>query len=123
MAVSEAELEKRLNIYHVVLIALVLVFIIVVLEKFMPTPSYSSDNLLSKLEQHPEIKPYTNYSIQINVLTNQTLSNLRMVQPNIYNDIKPGTYQVTFSYKTDTLIVIYDNQNDKIVRIFHINYL
>ena len=123
MAVSEAELKTRLNIYHVVLIAVILVFIIVVLEKFMPTTLYGSNNLLSKLEQHPEIRPYCNYSVQINVLTNENLMNLRAVQPSIYNDIKPGLYQVTFSDTFDSLIVIYDDQNDKIVRIFHINYL
>jgi len=123
MAVSEAELKTRLNIYHIVLIAVILVFIIVVLEKFMPTTIYGSNNLLSKLEQHPEIKPYSDYNVQINLLTDENLLNLRAVQPNIYGDIKPGLYQVTFSDTFDSLIVIYDNQNDKIVRIFHITYL
>jgi hypothetical protein len=115
--------ENRRSMYKAAIIVLSVIICLILLEKFTPVFTYGTIEVLTKLKTHPEIQKYENYSIEIAVLTKGDLADLSAKQPVVYAGLIPGFYQITFFSSTDKLLVIYDYQNDKIVRMFQINYL
>jgi len=109
--------------YKAAIIVLSVIICLILLEKFTPVFTYGTIEVLTKLKTHPEIQKYENYSIEIAVLTKGDLADLSAKQPVVYAGLIPGFYQITFFSSTNKLLVIYDYQNDKIVRMFQINYL
>ena len=84
------------------------------------TQQKSESEILKKLKQFPELKPYENHTIGITLLTEENLTELSKQQPVIYKDIKPGTYRIVFKSNGGGLLVIYDPDENKILKEFEL---
>jgi len=122
MAILEVMKKNKETIYRLVIIAALIILSLVIVERFTPPVNSDMNEMLARLIQHSEIQPYSNYSVEIGILTAEELPELAKTQPVVYADLKPGLYQITFVSEKDSLLVIYDNENNAIIRMFHINY-
>ena len=68
------------------------------------TQHEAESEILKKLKQFPELKPYENNTAEITILTDENLTELAKKQPVIYEDIKLGTYRIVF--KSDSIGLI-----------------
>lgn len=80
----------------------------------------SESEMLEKLKQFPEVKPYENYTAEITLLTEENLTELAEKQPAIYRGIQPGTYRIVFKSEGSGLLVIYDSNENKILLEFEL---
>ena len=84
------------------------------------TQQESESEILKKLMQFQELKTYENHTTEIILLTGENLTELSKNQPVIYKDIKPGTYRAVFKSNDGGLLVIYDPDENKILKEFEL---
>ncbi len=88
------------------------------------TPSDENASILEELRKFPEIEQYMKYPAEIALLTQAEIDKLSATQPAIYKNLEAPIYKVEFKTGEDKgILVLYNNQSKKIVKMFEINIL
>lgn len=81
----------------------------------------SDNQILNNLKNFPELKPYATYDTKLTHLTGDDLKTLAEKQPVIYADLEgKSLYRIEYTSTTDGYLVIYDTENDRILKQFRI---
>ncbi len=80
----------------------------------------SEQQVLDKLMRHTGMQNYLGWEIEIVYFSEQDVKELVRKQPTIYSDVNTDVYRVTFRSNNTGLLVLYDYDNDKIVKKFEI---
>jgi len=117
-------MQKLNRAYYLLAVALavvVLFFAVQNLAERRGAGAAGEAKILDSLRQFPEIKPYTNYSANVTFLTQKDISELAEKQPIIYKNLTGSAlYRVEYSSAGGGLLVIYDAENNRILREFAI---
>lgn len=118
---------KKESYYKIVITALSIALAIVIFQNQIMISKLNKNNIqlsdeqiINNLKQFPEIKPYENYQRNITLLTENDLKELKQRQPAIYSNIQSGTYRVIFTSNENGLLVLYDANQNKILKMFEI---
>lgn len=120
----EALMQKLNRAYYLLAVALavvVLFFAVQNLAERRGAGAAGEAKILDSLRQFPEIKPYANYSANVTFLAQKDISELAEKQPVIYENLTGSAlYRVEYSSAGGGLLVIYDAENNTILREFAI---
>ncbi len=130
--------KKKNNVAHTMIIVLALVMTIVLFQnqtekypkessiqektlKEPPEISMTDNQILNNLKNFPELKPYADYDARVTHLSANDLEPLKEKQPVIYADLEgKSLYRIEYTSTTDGYLVIYDTENDRILKQFRI---
>jgi hypothetical protein len=113
--------KKKIGyIYAISLAAIIFLAIVALTHKPTVQTTLTKEEILNKLKEFPEVRPYINLPANITLLTKSNLTELSKQYPAIYGNISKDVYEVKFSFDTSGLLVIYDAEQNKIIRIFEI---
>lgn len=105
-----------------IIVAFVVLVIITNLNKSGDNDKIKAD-ILEKLKTFDELKSYENYTVEITKLTQENITKLAVSQPVIYKGLEGDLYRITYKKDNDGLLIIYDYNTSKILRIFEIRNL
>ncbi len=82
---------------------------------------YNNETIIDSIEKRPSMDPYSDYDKSIEIITGQEISDKAKSEPVIYGDLdksKAPLYKVTYGSGEDGLLIIYDKEDDSILKIF-----
>lgn len=91
----------------------------------IPVP-LTDEEILARLANFPEVQPYVvpGYSTTIAKFSQEEIAARAQTQPVIYGNITAAeVYVVLYKGPTDSLLVLYDEQADEILRTFRVTDL
>ncbi|OQX20827.1 MAG: hypothetical protein BWK75_04495 [Candidatus Altiarchaeales archaeon A3] len=115
--------------YKTVIILAIVVFVAIAIIIQTNFINKSGDNdkinadILQKLKTFDELKNYENYSAEITKLTQENITKLAEYQSAIYNGLEGDIYRITYKKDNNGLLIIYDYNESKILRMFEIKNL
>ena len=83
-------------------------------------PISIESEILEKVKNSPEVQDYKNYPANVTFLTKDKLTQLAKDYPIIYGNITIDVYEIRFLSDSKGLLVLYDANQNKIIRVFEI---
>ncbi len=115
-------LNRKLLTIAVIVIVIAALVVSVLLNNYSTSGSVDSKNIkqsiTTELLKNAEIKPFENATVNVRLLDETELASLKAEQPVVYSGAAAGDYLVVFEGAADSLIVIYDFENKRIVNVF-----
>lgn len=120
MQKSAPKNENIHTVFYMLLIVALMAILIVMLpgETKEPEKPTLEQQVLAKLAQYPEVKPFAGFESTIEYLTTDKLNRLKNEQPVIYGDVPSNIYQVEYKGLESGLLVLYDFENDEILKTY-----
>jgi len=106
--------KKHLEIGLAIGVSLFLVFIAYASRK------PSAEEILEKVKGFPEVQPYKDLPVNVTFLSKERVEELSQKYPVIYGNISKDVYEIRFLSESKGLLVIYDAEENKIIRSFEI---
>ena len=127
MKQTKEKFFKKDTAYLIIIIALALA-VFFLLRQFPDNTPLSGEQsiesqILRELSQNTDVGGYAGYTTYVTLLTEQDLSALKSQQPAVYGDVQAGNYRVIYQGPDDSLLVIYDFQAKKILKLFVVQAL
>lgn len=113
----------------ILIIAIVIATVGIAVNRPLATPSASTayvvadfdeNTVLQRLANHDEVKPYMERGRIMDRLESRELAQLRDEQPVIYSGVPEGAWRIIFAGEDDDFLVLYDAQNDNVLKAFSI---
>lgn len=102
-----------------------IIFLILILSSFLiffllKKPNSVELEILEKVKRFPEVQDYKSYPANVTFLTKDDLAKLAENYPVIYGNITNDAYEIKFLSGDKDLLVLYDENQNKIIRAFEI---
>lgn len=119
--------HMRRNI--IILVALVLLLVIAGLAftgrltavgNLVGAGAQNEQDVLDKLLKHAEMQDYSGWQAEVVYLSSQDVKELARKQPVVYGDVSGDVYRVTLTSGSRSVLVLYDYDNDVIVKQFEV---
>ncbi|MDI6798531.1 MAG: hypothetical protein QMD12_00830 [Candidatus Aenigmarchaeota archaeon] len=78
------------------------------------------ERIVEKVKKFPEVQEYKDYPANITFLPRGKLTELAKNYPVIYGNITGDVYEIKFLSDGKGLLVLYDEKENKIIRVFEI---
>jgi hypothetical protein len=80
----------------------------------------SEQEVLEKLMKHDEMQIYSTWNSEVTYLSKKDIKDLTAKQPVIYGNVDTDVYRVVFDSKSGGLLVLFDYDDDVIIKQFEI---
>lgn len=112
--------KKRFKINFQKATFIIITFSFVIFFFVAKKPVSVESQILEKVKKFPEVQNYKNYPANVTFLTKGEVKELAKNYPVIYGNITRDVYEIRFFSDSRSLLVLYDIEENIIIRAFEI---